>query len=72
MPLAYARARCSWWKMENLKKMIALRVLRANGCWADYFRDCQACVCEWIQAVGVSSGARWMDVLASPGRMVPR
>jgi hypothetical protein len=21
----------AWWKMENLKKMIALRVLRANG-----------------------------------------
>jgi hypothetical protein len=26
----------SWWKMENLKKMIALRVLRANGGWEDY------------------------------------
>jgi hypothetical protein len=26
-----------WWKMENLKKMIALRVLRANGCWADHW-----------------------------------
>jgi Uncharacterised protein family (UPF0236) len=26
-----------WWKVENLKKMIALRVLRANGGWADYW-----------------------------------
>jgi Uncharacterised protein family (UPF0236) len=26
----------SWWKMENLKKMIALRVLRANEGWKDY------------------------------------
>jgi uncharacterized protein UPF0236 len=26
----------AWWKMENLKKMIALRVLRANGGWGDY------------------------------------
>ena len=25
-----------WWKMENLKKMIALRVLRANGGWEGY------------------------------------
>ena len=23
----------AWWKMENLKKVIALRVLRANGDW---------------------------------------
>jgi hypothetical protein len=28
-----------WWKMENLKKMIALRVLRANGGWADYWSN---------------------------------
>jgi len=28
-----------WWKLENLKKMIALRVLRANGCWADYWSN---------------------------------
>jgi len=26
-----------WWKMENLGKMIALRVLRANGGWEDYW-----------------------------------
>jgi len=26
-----------WWKMENLKKMIALRVLRANRGWNDYW-----------------------------------
>ena len=25
----------AWWKMENLRKMIALRVLRANGGWED-------------------------------------
>jgi hypothetical protein len=32
----------SWWKMENLKKMIALRVLRANGGWEDYWSSvCQ-------------------------------
>jgi Uncharacterised protein family (UPF0236) len=29
----------SWWKMENLKKMIALRVLRANGGWQDYWSN---------------------------------
>ena len=29
----------SWWKQENLKKMIALRVLRANGGWADYWSN---------------------------------
>jgi hypothetical protein len=28
-----------WWKMENLKKMIALRVLRANGGWEDYWAN---------------------------------
>jgi hypothetical protein len=30
-----------WWKMENLKKMIALRVLRANGGWEDYWNSVQ-------------------------------
>ena len=25
--------------MENLEKMLALRVLRANGGWADYWRE---------------------------------
>jgi hypothetical protein len=25
-----------WWKRKNLKKMIALRVLRANGGWEGY------------------------------------
>jgi len=29
----------SWWKMENLKKMIALRVARANRGWEDYWRN---------------------------------
>jgi len=29
----------SWWKMENLRKMIALRVLRANGGWQDYWSN---------------------------------
>jgi Uncharacterised protein family (UPF0236) len=28
-----------WWKMENLKKMIALRVVRVNGDWEDYWRN---------------------------------
>jgi hypothetical protein len=26
-----------WWKIENLKKMVALRVLRANAGWEDYW-----------------------------------
>jgi hypothetical protein len=26
-----------WWKAENLKKMIALRVVRANGRWEEYW-----------------------------------
>jgi hypothetical protein len=43
-----------------------------SGREASLIRDCQDCVREWIQAVGVSSGTRWMGVLASPGRMVPR
>ena len=29
----------AWWKAENLKKMIALRVLRANGGWEDYWNN---------------------------------
>ena len=29
----------AWWKMENLKKMVALRVLRANGGWEDYWSN---------------------------------
>jgi hypothetical protein len=29
----------AWWKMENLKKVIALRVLRANGDWEDYWNN---------------------------------
>jgi Uncharacterised protein family (UPF0236) len=28
-----------WWKIENLKKMIALRVLRANRGWEDYWAN---------------------------------
>lgn len=28
-----------WWKVENLKKMIALRVLRANGDWEESWSD---------------------------------
>ena len=27
------------WKVENLEKMLALRVLRANGGWDDYWRE---------------------------------
>lgn len=30
-----------WWKIENLKKMVALRVLRANGGWEDYWETVQ-------------------------------
>jgi Uncharacterised protein family (UPF0236) len=29
----------AWWKMENLKKVIALRVLRANRGWDDYWNN---------------------------------
>jgi hypothetical protein len=29
----------SWWKLENLRKMIALRVVRANGDWQDYWSN---------------------------------
>lgn len=29
----------AWWKMENLAKMIALRVVRANRGWQDYWSD---------------------------------
>ena len=29
----------AWWKMENLSKMIALRVLRANRDWDDYWAE---------------------------------
>ena len=29
----------AWWKVENLEKMLALRVLRANGGWDDYWRE---------------------------------
>ena len=29
----------AWWKTENLSRMIALRVLRANGSWKDYWSD---------------------------------
>ncbi|MGA7930766.1 MAG: UPF0236 family protein [Candidatus Sulfotelmatobacter sp.] len=28
-----------WWKQENLKKMIALRVVRVNGGWEDYWSN---------------------------------
>jgi hypothetical protein len=31
----------SWWKTENLQKMIALRVLRANRGWEDYWSNVQ-------------------------------
>jgi Uncharacterised protein family (UPF0236) len=30
-----------WWKVDNLKKMIALRVTRANGGWEDYWSNLQ-------------------------------
>ncbi|MFH1147977.1 MAG: UPF0236 family protein [Pseudomonadota bacterium] len=29
----------AWWKLENAKKMLALRVLRANGEWNRYWED---------------------------------
>ena len=31
----------AWWKMENLKKMVALRVLRTNGGWENYWSNVQ-------------------------------
>jgi hypothetical protein len=27
----------AWWKIENIKRMLALRVLRANGNWMHYW-----------------------------------
>ena len=29
----------AWWKTENLKKMLALRVLQTNGGWEDYWSN---------------------------------
>ena len=29
----------AWWKMDNLSKMVALRVLRANRGWEDYWSE---------------------------------
>ncbi len=29
----------AWWKMENVAKMIALRVMRINGHWEEYWED---------------------------------
>jgi hypothetical protein len=29
----------AWWKMENVTKMIALRVMRINGYWEKYWED---------------------------------
>ena len=29
----------AWWKVENLAKMVALRVVRANGGWQDYWSN---------------------------------
>jgi len=29
----------AWWKMENVAKMIALRVMRINGHWEEYWKD---------------------------------
>jgi hypothetical protein len=29
----------AWWKIENASKMLALRVLRCNGAWEEYWRD---------------------------------
>jgi hypothetical protein len=31
----------AWWKMENLSKMVALRVLRANQGWDAYWSETQ-------------------------------
>ncbi len=31
----------AWWKIENLSKMLALRVLRANGDWKNYWNSVQ-------------------------------
>jgi hypothetical protein len=29
----------AWWTVENLEKMLALRIFRANGGWDDYWRE---------------------------------
>lgn len=32
----------AWWKVENAQKMLALRTLRANGNWAEYWQSAKA------------------------------
>jgi hypothetical protein len=29
----------AWWHADTVNKMLALRVIRANGWWADYWAD---------------------------------
>jgi hypothetical protein len=29
----------AWWKTENAEKMLALRVMRANGDWEKYWME---------------------------------
>jgi Uncharacterised protein family (UPF0236) len=31
----------AWWKIENLRKMVALCITRANGEWNNYWEDCR-------------------------------
>jgi hypothetical protein len=31
----------AWWKLENLSKMLPLRVVRANQGWEQYWRSVQ-------------------------------
>ena len=30
---------CAWWKLQNLAKIAALRLLRANRGWQDYWSE---------------------------------
>lgn len=33
----------AWWKMDNAKAMIGLRLLRANNCWEEYWDNLMPC-----------------------------
>jgi hypothetical protein len=59
-------------RSASFRRMHSVRMAKHTVDRRGKRRDYQACVREVIQAVGVSSGTRWMDVLASPGRMLPR
>jgi len=44
MPRLQARIKISgaWWKVDNADKMLALRTLRANSSWDEYWKSAKA------------------------------